>query len=359
MNWDIFKIILPTTLSFVIGIFITPIVNHFLYKYKCWKKTHGKVDMEGNETPIFNQLNISKEIGTPRMGGIVIWLSILITVGFFWVFHSILPLDIFNKLNFISRSQTWIPLASLFLGALVGMVDDILEIKGTKDKKNVTGGLSFKKRLLVAGMVGVFVASWFYFKLGVDSINIPFMGPWYLGFFIIPIFTIIMLIIYGGGVIDGIDGLSGGVFTINFATYGIIAFYLNQINLAALCGAVVGGTLAFLWFNIPPARFYLSETGTMALTFTLTIIAFMTDSIAGGFGLFVLPIVGFPLVISIFTSVIQIASKRFRNGKKILIAAPLHLHLQAIGWPSYKVVMRYWVLNIILAFVAIMISLIG
>ncbi len=359
MNWDILKIILPTTLTFIIGILITPIITHFLYKYKCWKKVHGKVDMEGNETPIFNQLNKSKEIGTPRMGGIVIWLSILITVGIFWLLHELLPLEIFNKLNFISRNQTWIPLASLFLGAIVGMIDDLLEIRGCKDSKNKTGGLSFKKRLLVAGIVGILVASWFYIKLGVDAINIPFFGPLYLGFLIIPIFTVIILVIYGGGVIDGIDGLSGGIFTINFATYGLIAFYLDQINLAAFCGAIVGGTLAFLWFNIPPARFYLSETGTMALTLVLSIVAFMTDNIAGGFGLFVLPIVAFPLVISIFTSVIQIASKRYRNGKKILIAAPLHLHLQAIGWPPYKVVMRYWVLNIILAFVAIIINLVG
>jgi phospho-N-acetylmuramoyl-pentapeptide-transferase len=359
MNWDIIKIILPATLTFFMGILITYPISDFLYKHKMWKKKAGKVDMEGNKTPIYDKLYKDRDLNTPRMGGTVIWGSVLITISLFWILSQLLPIEIFNKLDFLSRNQTWIPMVALFIGAIFGLLDDYLEILGTRSEKNKTGGLSFKKRLAIVGFIGIFVSSWFYIKLGIDTVGIPFFQPLYVGFLIIPIFTILILLIYGGGVIDGLDGLSGGIFAIAFSTYGLIAFSLGQIDLAAFCAAIVGGTLAFLWFNIPPARFYMSETGTMALTIVLSIVAFMTDSIVDGIGLFLLPIIGFPLVISIVTSVLQIMSKRFRNGKKILLAAPLHHHLEAIGWPATKVVMRYWVLSIILCFIAFIINIIG
>ncbi len=358
MTWDFVKVILPITLTFFIGILITPIITHFLYKYKLWKKTAGKTDTQGNATPIFNQINADKEIGTPRMGGLVIWISVLITIILFIALSFLLPETIFEKLDFLSRNQTWIPILCLLAGALVGLLDDALEIAGSK--KFVTGGLSFKKRLLFVSLVAVFVSYWFYSKLGIDTIGLPFTtNDLYVGWLLIPFFAIVMMVIYTGGVIDGIDGLSGGVFSVMFSAYGIIAFSLGQINLAAFCGAVVGGLLAFLWFNIPPARFYMTETGSMALTITLVVVALMTDKIVDGVGLFVLPIIALPLIVSGASSVLQIASKRFRNGKKILRAAPLHLHLQAIGWPSYKVTMRYWVITTILAFIGIMIALIS
>jgi len=358
MPWSLIKIILPITLTFFIGIGITPIISDFLYKHKMWKKKSGKIDMEGNDTPIFNKLHKEKEVGTPRMGGIVIWASVLITVSLFWILSNILPAEIFSKLDFVSRNQTWIPLSAFFIGALVGLVDDFLEIKGSRSVKNVTGGLSFKKRLAVIFIIGLFVSGWFYFKLGVDSIGIPFYGPLNIGFLIIPLFIIMMLVVYSGGVIDGLDGLSGGVFAAAFSAYGMLAFSLDQINLAALCAAIVGGILAFLWFNIPPARFYMSETGSMALTITLTIVAFMTDSIVDGYGLFVLPIIAFLIIISAISSVGQIFVKKF-FGKKILLSAPLHHHFEALGWPAYKITMRYWIISIVVAFIGIIISLIG
>jgi phospho-N-acetylmuramoyl-pentapeptide-transferase len=358
MTWDFIKVLLPITLTFFIGILITPIVTHFLYKYKLWKKSAGKIDTQGNSTPIFNQLNQDKEVGTPRMGGLVIWISVLITVVLFMILSVFLPETVFNKLDFLSRNQTWIPIVCLIIGALVGLIDDIMEIVGSR--KSVTGGLSFKTRLSIVTLIAIFVSYWFYSKLGVTAIGLPFTEiDWNVGWLLIPIFAILMIVVYTGGVIDGIDGLSGGVFSIMFSAYGIIAFSMGQINLAALCGAIVGGILAFLWFNIPPARFYMTETGSMALTITLVVVALMTDKIVEGVGLFVLPVISLPLIVSGVSSVAQIASKKFRNGKKILRAAPLHLHLQAIGWPSYKVTMRYWVITTILAFIGIMIALIS
>jgi phospho-N-acetylmuramoyl-pentapeptide-transferase len=142
-----------------------------------------------------------------------------------------------------------------------------------------------------------------------------------------------------------------------FGAYGVIAYYLDQINLAAFCGLIVGGILAFLWFNIPPARFYMSETGSMALTITLVIIAFMTDSIGGGIGIFVLPIIAFPLVVTVLSIVVQLTYKKFTRGKKIFHSTPIHHHFEALGWPNYKVTMRYWIVSIICSATGIIITL--
>jgi phospho-N-acetylmuramoyl-pentapeptide-transferase len=354
---DIVKIILPAMLAFFVGIGITPYVAGFLYKYQMWKKKSGKLDRDGNATPIFDALHKDKEVGTPRMGGIIIWASAFIVVSIIWSLSHITPFDIFDKLDFMSRSQTWIPFAALLIGALVGLLDDWLEIKGSRD--NVAGGLSASKRLFVVGIIGLLVASWFYFKLGVTSIGIPFLGDLQIGWLIIPFFIAVIIVIYSGGVIDGLDGLSGGVFASIFAAYGAIAFSLTQIDLAAFCATIAGAILAFLWFNIPPARFYMTETGSMALTITLAIVAFMTDSLGEGIGFFVLPIIAFPLIASAGSSFIQIYYKRLTGGKKIFLSAPLHHHFEALGWPAYKVVMRYWVLSVIFAIVGIIVALVA
>jgi phospho-N-acetylmuramoyl-pentapeptide-transferase len=354
---DVVKVILPAALTFLIGIAVTPYITNFLYKNEMWKKKSGKVDLDGKDTPIFNKLHANKEVGTPRMGGIVIWLSAFVVISLLWILSRISPFEIFDKLEFLSRSQTWIPLAALMIGALVGLLDDWLEIKGSRD--NIAGGLSSKKRLAIVGLIGLLVSIWFFFKLGISAIGIPFFGPLEISFLIIPLFTAVIIVIYSGGVIDGLDGLSGGVLASMFSAYGIIAFAYDQINLAAFCAAIVGALLAFLWFNIPPARFYMSETGSMALTIVLAIVAFMTDNLVDGFGLFVLPIIAFPLVATAGSSFIQIMSKRLRGGKKIFLSAPLHHHFEALGWPATKVVMRYWVISIIFASVGIIIALIG
>lgn len=356
MILDIVKIILPGTLSFIVGILITPIITGYLYKHKMWKKIAGKIDAQGNDTPIFNSLHKDKEVNTPRMGGVVIWLSASIVIGLIWLVSIIIGGEILVKLDFLSRNQTWVPLAALLIGAFVGLIDDYLEIRGVDNR--VSKGLSAKKRLTIVGIVALLVASWFFFKLDVTGIMIPFLGEITIGWLIIPLFVFVTLIIYSGGVIDGLDGLSGGVFGIIFSAYVVIAFSLGQIDLAAFCAALVGAILAFLWFNIPPARFYMSETGSMALTVVLAIVAFMTDSIGGGVGLFVLSIIAFPLIATAGSSFIQIMSKKIR-GKKIFISAPLHHHFEALGWPAYKVVMRYWIISTVLASIGIVIALVG
>lgn len=353
---DVVKVLVPAALAFFIGIAITPFVSHYLYKYKAWKKESGKVAMDGSQATEFNKLHKDKEVGTPRMGGIVIWSSAFFTIVSIWAISKLFPTEITEKLDFLSRNQTWVPLFTLLFGSLVGLIDDMYEIVGTRNYKS--GGLSLKTRLFIVGLVALFVASWFFLKLDVLAINIPFGGELILGWLIIPFFILMTLALYASGVIDGIDGLSGGVFAIIFTAYAAIAFFQQQIDLAAFAATLVGAILAFLWFNIPPARFYMSETGTMGLTITLAVIAFMTDSLGGGIGVLVLPIIAFPLVITVLSDIIQIISKHFR-GKKVFLVAPIHHHFEALGWPGYKVTMRYWVIGIIFALLGMILALLG
>ena len=162
-----------------------------------------------------------------------------------------------------------------------------------------------------------------------------------------------MLALFSGGVVDGIDGLSGGIMASIFTAYAGIAFFQNQIDLAAFCAVVVGGILAFLWFNIPPARFFMSETGILGLTTPLAVVAFLTKAVL------VLPIIAFPLFVASGSVIIQQLSKKFRNGKKVFLVAPIHHHFEAIGWSSYKVTMRFWVLGTIFAIIGMILALIG
>ncbi len=354
---DVIKVFVPATLAFFIGIVLSLILSHYLYEYKMWKKKSGKIAPDGRETPIFNSLHKEKEVGTPKMGGIVIWLSAFITVSIFWLLAHFLPTDITSKLDLLSRNQTWIPLLTLVLGALVGLVDDLYEIRGGGG--HIAGGLSLKKRIGIVSAIGLLCGIWFYAKLDVVSVAIPFLGDIHLGWLVVPFFAIVTAAVYSGGVIDGIDGLAGGVFAVMFSAYSIIAFYQQQINLASFCAVIVGSLLAFLWFNIPPARFYMSETGSMALTVTLSVVAFMTDSLGGGHGILVLPIIAFPLLITTLSVIIQLLSKKFRNGKKVFLVAPLHHHFEALGWPASKVTMRYWVVSVIFAIIGVTFALVG
>lgn len=353
---DIIKVFVPAVLSFALGIGMTPILTHYLYAHRMWKKKAGKRDLDGKETPLFNRLHETREVGVPRLGGMVIWGAASFTVFGIFLAARLFPFEFAGALDFLTRSQTWLPLAALLVGALVGLYDDILQI--VEGDRGAEGGLRLRTRLAIVAALGLFAGWWFFEKLDVVSIGVPFWGAFQISVFIIPLFSLVMLAVYSGGIIDGIDGLAGGVFAIIFGAYGTIAFFQNQINLAAFCAALLGGILAFLWFNIPPARFYMSETGSMALTLALTVVAFMTDALGEGNGLLVLPLVALPLAVTTLSTIIQLCAKRFW-GRKVFRIAPLHHHLEVLGWPPHKITMRYWVIGVVSALGGVIVALIG
>ena len=346
------RVLIPSAIAFALGIALAPVLAHYLYKFHAWKKRGGKgKGIGGGGTPLFDALHKEREVSTPRMGGILIWVATLITVLVLVALSSLFG-GVFTQLSFISRAQTWLPLAALGVGALVGLVDDLLEVRKGK------GGLRLRTRLLLVGLMGLFAAWWFYTKLGISSIGIPFDGQLNLHLFFIPFFVLVTLAVYAGGTIDGIDGLSGGVFSIIFMIYAGIAFVQGQVSLAAFSATVAGATLAFLWFNIPPARFYMSETGSMALTLALSITAFSADALGSGVGVLMLPIIAFPLAATVATTLLQVFWKKV-FGRKLFRIAPIHHHFEAIGWPPYKVAMRYWVITLIMGVLGLSLALLG
>lgn len=349
MDSLLLNVLIPSLLSFTIGIFVTPIVTFFLYRYKIWKKEGGKIAIGGKEATEFNRLKAHDETKTPRMGGIVIWGSVLLTLGSTTVFAILFPNSFFVDLNFLSREQTYIPVAALLIGALIGFLNDFYDIS------HQGKGMRLSLRLSIITSLALVLGSWFYFKNEVSAISVPFDGSLELGWLIIPFFILLTLMLYASGVIDGIDGLSGGVFASIFAAYTGIAVVQTQYDLAVFCATVVGAILAFLWFNIPPARFWMTETGSMALTLSLATVVFMTDTLGDGNGIALLPIVGLPLIATVASNILQVLYRK-ATGKKLFRIAPLHHHFEAIGWPSYKVTMRYWIISIFCAVIGVIIA---
>lgn len=346
---SVIKIFSLGTLGFVAAFLLTPALTYFLYKHRLWRKEVRTKSIDGKELVFFKQFHSEKEVHVPRFGGLLIWISVLILAIIFFLL-SFTDIWWFKKLNFLSRAQTWLPLFALIAASLVGLTDDILQI--LQKGKYIGGGLKLKSRLLLVALIGLIGGWWFFFKLGYSTIHIPGNGDIFIGFWYIPFFILVTLAVYSGGVIDGLDGLGGGAFGIMFAAFGGIALFQNQIDLAAFCTVIAGAILAFLWFNIPPARFYMGETGTLGLCCALTVVAFLTDSIL------VLPIIGFLLVIEAGSVILQLIWKKAFK-KKLFLAAPIHHHFEAKGWPHYKITMRFWVVGVVMAIIGLAIRLLG
>ncbi len=348
---DVLKVTIPSIMTFFIGMLITPFFTSFFYKYKMWKKS-SRTEANITTDDFTRNHNTASELSTPRIGGMIIWSSVFLTVIVIYLLSVIFPSELTEKLNFFSRSQTLIPLATLLLASLIGLADDLLQIFGKGDYAK--DPLLYRKIKIACVMViGLLISFWFFSKLAATSIHIPFGGELELGVWFIPFFIIVMLGVFSSSVIDGMDGLSGGVMATIFTAYGVVAFVHSQIDIAALCAVLAGGILAFLWYNIPPARFYMGETGMLGLTVTLSVIAFLTNSVL------ILPIIAIPLVATSISVVIQIVSYKFFNKHRVFRVAPLHHHFEAIGWSREKIVMRYWVISVVFAIVGVILALIS
>ncbi|MFA5134713.1 MAG: phospho-N-acetylmuramoyl-pentapeptide-transferase [Patescibacteria group bacterium] len=342
-NFDIIKIFLLTTLTFVVTFSWTPLLTHYLYKFKLGKKIRS-----AEQTPIYSKLHEAKS-GTPTMGGILIWLSTFFIALLFFVTSNTIEIDWIRRLNFLTRAETLLPLGALVASAIVGLFDDMLNIRGIGASG---GGLRVRHKLIIYILIAIFGAYWFYFKLDWTTLHVPFLGNYDIGLWYIPIFIfIIVATAFSVNEIDGLDGLSGGTLLASFAAFSAIAFAQGRYNLAAFCGVIIGALLAFLWFNINPARFFMGDTGAMSLGVTLGIVAMMTNS-----ALF-LPIIGLPFVIVSGSVIIQLIGKKIFK-KKVFLSAPLHHHLEARGWTEPKIVMRFWIISGVSAVVGVILFLV-
>lgn len=340
--FNVVRIFTVVTISFFLTLALTPLWTKILFKYRL-----GKQLRSSESAPVFHELHKAKE-GTPTMGGVLVWGTVTFLTLLFWVLSFTMD-GFWSRVNFFSRAQTWLPLAVMVFAGLLGGLDDLF---GVFKKGPNGGGLQMKLRILLYLIIAAIGAWWFYYKLEFNTINIPFfgditVGAWYLLFFII----VIVATAFSANETDGLDGLAAGIFLTSLGAYGVIAFDQGRLDLVAFIGAIMGSLVAFLWFNIFPARFFMGDTGSMSLGVVLGVIAMLTNT-----PLLLIPI-GCIFVFESLSVIVQMISKKFR-GKKIFLSTPIHHHFEAKGWHETKVTMRFWMVSAIGAIIGIIIFLI-
>lgn len=328
------KIFLLGVGSFVLAMAITPIYTYFAYKYKFWKQMRHEA-MSGGEAKVYEKLHAAKHRRhIPTMAGLIFVIAVaIVTLCFSF-----------------SREQTWLPLTALVCCAAVGLVDDFMNIRS--HGKGVAGMRAPVKFALITG-ISLILGWFFYYKLGIHTIHIPYIGEWNVGWLIIPIFAFVVVATGNAvNIADGLDGLTGGLSAAAFAAYAVIALLDHQFGLAGFCFTILGALVSYLWFNIYPARFFMGDVGSFALGCSLAVVAMLTDT------LFVLPVIGLVFVLDTGSVIIQLASKKIRH-KKIFLSAPVHHHLEATGWPETKVTMRFWLIGVVFAVIGIVMAITG
>ena len=335
------RLMILTTISFFAALLITPAWFSFLKKYK-----FGKQLRDGAETPIFSELHKNKA-GTPTSGGVIIWSTVLGMAAIFDIFNHLFG-GFWTYLNFVDRAETYLPILTLLIAALLGLLDDylgVLKLGGASG-----GGLKIREKSVLYLIMALIGAWWFYFRLGWDVLAVPFVGNIVIGWWYIPIFLfIIFASAFSANETDGLDGLLGGVSLFAFVGLTTVAFVLHRYDLAAFGGAIIGALLAFLWFNIYPAKFFMGDTGSMSLGVTIGVIAMLTNTTL------ILPFFTIIMVFESVSVIIQVTSKKMRHGKKVFRSTPIHHHFEALGWPESQITMRFWIISAIFSAIGVII----
>lgn len=318
-------------LGFALSMMITPIYTTLAFKKQWWKKQRTTT-LTGQKATVFAKLHKAKHaLNIPTAAGIIFLFSVaIITV-------------ILN----LSREETWLPLAAFVGAGLIGLADDFVNIRG---KGEGVAGLSARMKFILTSLIGLLGGWYFYDKLDVSSIFIPGFGDLGIGWFIIPLFILVIVSTTNAvNITDGLDGLAGGLAAMAFAAYAVIAFTQGRYGVAAFCMTIVGALLSYTWFNVHPARFFMGDSGSYALGTALGVVALITDSVI------LLPIIGAVFVAEAGSVIINVTSKKLRNGKKVFLSSPIHHHFEAIGWPESKITMRFWILGQVSAVIGLLI----
>ena len=318
--------------GFILAMGLTPLDTFFAYKYEFWKK-QKTASVTGEALTVVNKLH-AKKIARhiPTMAGVI----------------GVIAVVVLTVLLNLKREQTWLPLAGLAGGAAIGLIDDILNVWGSNRKD---AGLRAPVKFAMIIALSGFLAWFFAFKLHFTTVMIPFIGNFEIGYWMVPLFIFAIVATSNAvNISDGLDGLAGGLLSAAFGAFGIIALVQNQHNLAAFCFTVLGALLAYLWFNVYPARFFMGDVGSFAWGTSLGVVAMLTNS------LLLLPVIGLIFVIEAGSSAIQIFSKKVFK-RKVFISAPIHHHLEATGWEETKITMRFWIIGMVTAFVGIILAL--
>jgi phospho-N-acetylmuramoyl-pentapeptide-transferase len=328
--FQVVRMLVLLAVSFGAAFLLAPIVTHLLYKFNLTKKNIRDASL----TPVFSRLHQNKS-QTPTMAGVIIWGTVIVLALLFLLLDKLLD-GFWGYFNFINRAQTYLPLAIMFIAGLIGLFDDFLGVLKIGPKG---GGLQMGLKIILYSSVAILGAWWFYFRLGWSTFYIPFLGYFEIGWWYIPIFIfIIVATAFSANETDGLDGLAGGTLLFAFGSLIVVSFVLGRYDLAAMETVILGALLAFLWFNIYPARFFMGDTGSMSLGVTLGVIAMLTNTAV------FLPFFAVILVIESLSVIIQTISKKISH-RKIFLSTPIHHHFEAIGWPETQVTMRFWIIS--------------
>ena len=320
--------------GFALSMLITPLYTTAAYRYEWWKRQRTE-SWSGAKATVYQKLHAEKhKRNIPTMAGLIFVAAIaLVTLSANW-----------------HRAETWLPLAGMLGAGVIGLFDDIMNVRSNGG----VAGMSARVKFFLHSAVVLVGGWWFYAKLDVNSIYIPGLHQWHIGIFVILLFWLVVMATANSvNITDGLDGLAGGLLASSFTAYAIIAVSEHKVGLAAFCITVVGALLSYTWFNIYPARFLMGDVGAFALGTALGIVAMQTDAV------YVLPVIGAVYVVETGSVIINRTSRKLRHGKKVFLSSPIHHHFEAIGWPETKVTMRFWILGQIAAVTGLIIFLLG
>ncbi len=322
-------------LGFLLSMLITPLYTTLAYQGQWWKKPRQKT-VTGEAAKVFTKLHAEKHRRhIPTMAGLICLIAVAVVTL------------LFN----LERTETWLPLAAFVGAGALGLIDDIINIRGSGLG---VAGLPSKLKFLLMTLIALIGGWFFYFKLDVTSFHMPFMGEISIGWLIIPLFVFVVVATANAvNISDGLDGLAGGLCSISFGIYAIIAFLQGRYGIAGFCMTMVGTLLSYTWFNIFPARFFMGDVGSFALGTALGVVAMLTNTVV------LLPIIGIVFVAEAGSVILQVASKKLRHGKKIFKISPIHHHFEASGWPETKVTMRFWVVGQVAGVLGLILFVLG
>jgi phospho-N-acetylmuramoyl-pentapeptide-transferase len=335
-----------TLISFVIHfIFIVPFIN-FLYNLKFQRAHQQTKDAFNRPTPIFDKFH-RKKTGTPVGGGILIVGVTVLLFSFFLLLFLLFNRPI--QTNFPSvLAEITIIIFTFVSFAILGIYDDLSKIFFWK--KTQFFGLRLRHKLIIEMVLALIVSFWLFQDLKISIIHVPFLGVYELSYLYI-IFSAFVIVAFANAVniTDGLDGLASGVLMISLASFWVISRSIIDVPTSVFISIWIGGLIAFLYFNIYPARLFLGDTGALSFGATFAVIGLILGKA------FALPIIGGIFLVEILTSLLQLLSKRFLK-KKLFPVAPLHLWFQMKGWEEPKIVMRFWIFSIMFAFFGLMIA---
>lgn len=318
---NLIRILLLGFFSFAFSMLITPVYTTVAYRRKWWKKQREDA-WSGGKATVYQQLHAAKHRrDIPTMAGLI------------FISAAALTTLLFN----LNRGQTWLPLAGMLGAGAIGLMDDVMNIDSNGGG---VAGMTARLKFLLYSLVGLIGGWWFYDKLGVHAIYLPWLHQWHIGVLVIVLFWFVMVATANSvNISDGLDGLAGGLLASSFAAYAIICVVEHKFALAGFCLSLIGALLSYTWFNVYPARFFMGDVGSFALGTALGIIAMQTDTI------YVLPIIGGVYAMETLSVIINRTSRKLRHGKKVFLSSPIHHHFEALGWPETKVTMRFWILG--------------